>query len=153
MCGRITQQLSTDQIGELYGVRATPLPPDRLPRYNGAPGQHFIACLVEQHGARALARLRWGLVPSWARDARTGSRLINARAESVHFKPSFRAAFRRRRCRRCSSWRGNPMTTPLKGVPSASATTIRTSCFRCRRAGCFDHRGGGRMDPSSAQIS
>jgi len=98
MCGRITQQLSTDQIGELYGVQATPLPPDRLPRYNGAPGQDFIACLVEQHGARAIARLRWGLVPSWARDARTGSRLINARAESVHYKPSFRAAFRRRRC-------------------------------------------------------
>ena len=82
MCGRLTQQLS----------------PDQPPRYNGAPGQVFTACRVEQHGARAIARLRWGLVPSWSRDASTGSRLINARAESVHFKPSFRAAFRRRRC-------------------------------------------------------
>ena len=98
MCGRITQQLSPDQMAELYGVRATPLTSDRPPRYNGAPGQDFSACRVEEHGARAIVRLRWGLVPSWARDARMGSRLINARAESVHYKPSFRAAFRSRRC-------------------------------------------------------
>ena len=98
MCGRITQQLSSDQTSELYGARATPLPPDPPPRYNGAPGQHFTACRVEQHGARAIARLRWGLVPSLARDASIGSRLINARAESVHYKPSFRAALRLRRC-------------------------------------------------------
>ena len=98
MCGRITQQLCPNQIGELYDVRATPLPPDRKPRYNGAPGQDFSACRVEEDGARAIVHLRWGLVPSWARDARIGSRLINARAESVHYKPSFRAAFRLRRC-------------------------------------------------------
>ena len=42
--------------------------------------------------------MRWGLVPSWARDAKAGTRLINARAESVHYKPSFRTAFRLRRC-------------------------------------------------------
>ncbi|MDE0436304.1 MAG: SOS response-associated peptidase family protein, partial [Bryobacterales bacterium] len=83
MCGRITQQLSPDRIGELYGLRAMPLSPDRKPRYNGAPGQDFSACRVEQDGARAIVRLRWGLVPSWARDTRTGSWLINARAESV----------------------------------------------------------------------
>ena len=52
MCGRITLQLSPDQIGELYGVRATPLPPEQPPRYNGTPGQDFIACRVEPHGAR-----------------------------------------------------------------------------------------------------
>ena len=63
-----------------------------------APGQDFTACRHEQEGARAIVRLRWGLVPSWARDARAGSYLINARAESVHYKPSFRAAFRLRRC-------------------------------------------------------
>ena len=55
-------------------------------------------CRVEENGARAIVRLRWGLVPSWTRDARAGSRLINARAETVHNKPSFRAAFRFRRC-------------------------------------------------------
>ena len=98
MCGRITQQLSSDQICDLYRLRGTPLLPDRPPRYNGAPGQDFTACRVDQDGRRAIARLRWGLLPSWAHDARTGSRLINARAESVHYKPSFRAAFRLRRC-------------------------------------------------------
>ena len=98
MCGRITQQLSQDQMAEMYGVRASPPPPNQPPRYNGAPGQHFTACRLEPHGARALVRLRWGLAPSWSQDPSSGSRLINARAESVHFKPSFRAAFRRRRC-------------------------------------------------------
>ncbi len=61
---RTTQQLSPDQIGELYGVRANPLPPDRLPRYNGAPGQDFSACRVGEDGTRTIVRLRWGLVPS-----------------------------------------------------------------------------------------
>ena len=98
MCGRITQQLSPDQIGELYGVRVTPLPPDRKPRYNGAPGQDFSACRLEEDGVHAIVRLRWGLVPSWARDARSDSQLIITRVESVHYKPSFRAAFRSHRC-------------------------------------------------------
>ena len=62
------------------------------------PGQDFTACRVDEDGTRAIALLRWGLVPSWARDARAGTRLINARAETVHNKPSFRAAFRSRRC-------------------------------------------------------
>ena len=98
MCDRITQQVPSDQICDLSSLQGTPLPPDRQPRYNGAPGQNFTACRVEEDGTRAIALLRWGLVPSWARDARAGTRLINARAESVHYKPSFRAAFRLRRC-------------------------------------------------------
>ena len=103
MCGRITQQLPSDQICELYHLRGTPLPPDRQPRYNGAPGQDFTACRVDEDGDRAIALLRWGLVPSWVRDTRAGPRLINARAETVHNKPSFRDAFRSRRC-----WPPNP---------------------------------------------
>ncbi len=98
MCGQITQKPSPDQIGNLYGVQATPLPLNRPPRYNGAPGQDLTACRVEQHGSRAIVRLRWGLLPSWARVASMGSRLINTRAESVHTKPSFRDGFRLRRC-------------------------------------------------------
>ena len=50
MCARITQQLSPDRINELYGVRAMPLPADQKPRYNGAPGQDFSACRLEQDG-------------------------------------------------------------------------------------------------------
>lgn len=67
------------------------------PRFNIAPTQP-VAVVRFGPGARQLARLTWGLVPSWARDASIGSRLINARAESVADKPAFRTAFRRRRC-------------------------------------------------------
>ena len=98
MCGRFTQQLPTEEICDLYSVRGTPLGPHQRARYNGAPGQDFIACRVDEDGDRAIALLRWGLVPSWARDATIANRLINARSESVHNKPSFRAAFRSRRC-------------------------------------------------------
>ena len=67
------------------------------PRYNGCPTQTFAA--VRLDGAeRSVVKLRWGLTPSWARDAKMGVRCINARAETVHKLPAFRAAFKRRRC-------------------------------------------------------
>jgi len=67
MCGRITQQLSPDRIGKLYGVRTTPLPPDQPPRYNGAPRQDFSACRLKPDGARAIVRLRcWRGIPMTA---------------------------------------------------------------------------------------
>ena len=98
MCGRFTQQLPAEEMCHLYSVRGTPLPPNQRARYNGAPGQNFTACRVDEDSTRKIALLRWGLVPSWARDAKIASRLINARSETVHSKPSFRAAFRSRRC-------------------------------------------------------
>ena len=98
MCGRFTQQLPSEEICDLYSVRGAPLGPNRRARYNGAPGQGFAACRLDEDGARAIALLRWGLVPSWARDATIAGRLVNARSETVHSKPSFRAAFRSRRC-------------------------------------------------------
>lgn len=58
MYGRITQQLSSHQISDLYGVRATPLPPNRSPRYNGALGQNFSAGRLNQEGIRAIVRQR-----------------------------------------------------------------------------------------------
>ena len=64
------------------------------PRYNGCPTQDFAACRVGESGTRTIAKLRWGLVPAWAKDTKMGARLINARAETVHERP----AFRRRRC-------------------------------------------------------
>ena len=97
MCGRFTQKLTWRQIHDLYSLTGPPLPLNLQPRYNGAPAQDFAACRLDQDGNRAVAQLRWGLVPSWARDARMGTRLINARCETVHTKPSFGAAFRSRR--------------------------------------------------------
>lgn len=98
MCGRFTQNLTWGQIHDLYALTPTPPPLNLQPRYNGAPAQYFAACRLDESSNRAIAQLRWGLVPSWAQDVRMGTRLINARAETVHNKPSFRAAFRSRRC-------------------------------------------------------
>ena len=98
MCGRFTVQLSGDDIVNLYDAAQPALPLALSPRYNGAPTQEFAACRLDEAGHRAIARLRWGLVPFWAKDAAMGSRLINARAETVHEKPAYRTAFRTRRC-------------------------------------------------------
>ena len=98
MCGRFTVQLSRDDIVNLYDAAQPALPLDLPPRYNGAPTQEFAACRLDEAGRRAIARLRWGLVPFWAKDPAVSSRLINARAETVHEKPAYRTAFRTRRC-------------------------------------------------------
>ena len=66
-------------------------------RYNGCPTQEFLAIRLDG-SERSAAKLRWGLIPSWAPDARIGAKRINARAETVHKLPAFRAAFKRRRC-------------------------------------------------------
>ena len=98
MCGRFTQKLTWRELHELYRLLLD-APPDNLrPRWNGAPTQDFAVCRWGQDGARRIARLRWGLVPFWAKDLKIGARLINARAETVHEKPAFRSAFKARRC-------------------------------------------------------
>ena len=74
------------------------------PRYNVAPTLPVYAVALrkpregEESPRRALGTFRWGLVPSWAKDATTGSRMINARAEGIEGKPAFRSAVQRRRC-------------------------------------------------------
>jgi putative SOS response-associated peptidase YedK len=68
------------------------------PRYNIAPTQAVPVVRLSEDGERELELLRWGLIPSWARDPTIGSRMINARAETVHQKPAFRGAFRSKRC-------------------------------------------------------
>lgn len=98
MCGRFTQQLSWSELHELYSVFTVPQDPELPARFNGAPTQEFAVCRIDEEGSREISILRWGLVPFWAKDTSISSRLINARAESVHSKPSFRNAFRKRRC-------------------------------------------------------
>ena len=98
MCGRFTQKLSPRDVYDLYGV-IEPLPSvAREPRYNGAPTQDFAVCRVDDGGRRHIAELRWGLVPSWWKDAGAGPLLINARAETIREKRVFADAFRQRRC-------------------------------------------------------
>ena len=97
MCGRFTQKMTWTEIHTLYRMPERTPPVNLRPRYNGCPTQDFAVCRLEG-SERAVAKLRWGLVPAWAKDVKMGARLINARAETVHEKPAFRAAFRRRRC-------------------------------------------------------
>ena len=68
------------------------------PTYNAAPTQNLPVLRLNAQGGRELTLLRWGLVPSWAKDPAIGARMINARSETVAEKPAFRTAFRRRRC-------------------------------------------------------
>ena len=98
MCGRFTQDLASDDLIDLYGPESSPLPAEPCRRWNGAPTQDFAVCRMAAHGRRELTTQKWGLVPAWSRDAMRGPRLINARSETVDSKPSFRAAFRHRRC-------------------------------------------------------
>ena len=103
MCGRYTSTSTLSDLAEVFEVdeiRTEPLPA----RYNVAPTLDVYAVALrgrqdlEKGPRRALGTFRWGLVPSWAQDPSVGSRMINARAESVASKPAFRAALARRRC-------------------------------------------------------
>jgi putative SOS response-associated peptidase YedK len=82
-------------LAKLFGV--VELPP-LTPRYNIAPTQSLPIVRLAADGQREMLLARWGLVPSWAKDASIGNRLINARAESIADKPAFRVAYKRRRC-------------------------------------------------------
>jgi putative SOS response-associated peptidase YedK len=96
MCGRYTLRVSPGELAELFAVINAF---DWSPRYNMAPTQTVAAVRAASNGSgRELALLKWGLIPSWAKDAKIGSSLINARAETVATKPSFHSAFRKKRC-------------------------------------------------------
>ena len=98
MCGRFTQDLDEEELIDLYDLDSAEPRQALRSRWNGAPTQEFALCRMDHTGRRVLAQHRWGLVPPWARDPKIGARLINARSESADSKPSFRSAFRRRRC-------------------------------------------------------
>lgn len=95
MCGRFTFAVKPDEIMERFGVDSIPF--DLPPRFNIAPGQN-IPAIIEDRGQRRIGQLRWGLVPSWAPDAKGGYKMINARAETLTEKPAYRRLFERKRC-------------------------------------------------------
>lgn len=95
MCGRFTLSAPAEVLVAEFGLDQAPLA--LPPRYNVAPSQGVAALRRGADGRRRLELLRWGLIPTWARDASLGNRLINARAESAASKPAFREAFRHRR--------------------------------------------------------
>jgi putative SOS response-associated peptidase YedK len=94
MCGRFTLTQSPELIAEIFELEDLP---QFVAGYNIAPTQPVPVIRLD-HAQRQFDYLYWGLIPSWTKDPTIGSRLINARSETVTEKPSFRAAFKRRRC-------------------------------------------------------
>jgi putative SOS response-associated peptidase YedK len=95
VCGRYSLTVPLSNLVDAFDVP----PPDfgYQPRFNIAPTQE-VPVIAQDDRGRRMGLLRWGLIPSWAKDPAMGSRLINARSETAAGKPSFRSAFRRRRC-------------------------------------------------------
>lgn len=96
MCGRYTLVLTLEELMKHFMLDDHRLHPFS-PRYNIAPGQ-LIPAIVNDGRSNVIGQLKWGLVPSWSETDKEGSKLINARAETVAVKPAFRAAFRSKRC-------------------------------------------------------
>lgn len=100
MCGRYTLHTERKRIREQFKIARAFAKLEKLfSRYNIAPTQQVAAVRVAgEDGARELVALRWGLIPPWAKEAKSEYSTINARAETVAQKPTFRGPFRRRRC-------------------------------------------------------
>lgn len=96
MCGRYTLTSSGEEVADLFALLDIPPIPQR---YNLAPTQEAAVVRVPEPGAtRELSFLRWGLIPAWAKDAKIGNGMINARAESAAEKPAYRSSFKKQRC-------------------------------------------------------
>ena len=127
MCGRFAQPRSAEELARIFHARpATDLAGDR---FNVAPTDE-VAAVVEHHGERVVDAFRWGLVPFYARTAKDGARLINARAETVERTPAFRTPFARHRCivpaDAFYEWR--------RERDPSTGKTIRSEPFAVRRA-------------------
>lgn len=96
MCGRYALYGPVSRLREMFEAEIEGF--DFAPRYNAAPMQWLPVVRQRPGGERVVQALRWGLIPAWAKDEAIATRLINARGETVADKPSFRSAFRRRRC-------------------------------------------------------
>ena len=95
MCGRYTLTPEQKALQAEFGL--PPAPVLHEPRYNIAPSQP-APVVVKEEGQNLLQMMKWGLVPYWAKDPKIGYKLINARAETINQKPSFKTPFKKRRC-------------------------------------------------------
>ncbi|WP_426453495.1 SOS response-associated peptidase [Paenibacillus sp. S-38] len=96
MCGRFTITVTWEEL--LLRFMLDPRAGAYQPRYNVAPGQYIPAILGGGDAPNRLGELRWGLVPAWAHDDKSGARMINARSETAAEKPAFRSLLKRKRC-------------------------------------------------------
>lgn len=99
MCGRYVLEGPVSRVQQFFDAKLTEAFEDyESGRYNIAPTMQIPVVRINRDGDRVLIRHRWGLIPSWAKDASIGAKLNNARGETVHEKPSFRTGFKRYRC-------------------------------------------------------
>ena len=96
MCGRFTSTTPAEDLAAYFHVAETAVD-ERAPRWNVAPTDAVLA-VVDRGGIRRMGEMRWGLVPFWAKDPSIGSRMINARAETVTTTSAYARPFERRRC-------------------------------------------------------
>jgi putative SOS response-associated peptidase YedK len=94
MCGRFTLIADRKKLAESFA--GYDLPEGLAPRYNIAPSQ--AVAVIANNGQQKIELFQWGLIPFWAKDPKIGNRMINARAETLAEKPSFKNAYKRRRC-------------------------------------------------------
>ena len=164
MCGRFTQLFTWQELHDLYEL-SNALAPNLRASWNVAPTQD-IGVIVAEGGTRVYKTMRWGLVPSWAKDEKIGNSLINARLESAATKPAFRAAWKARRCLIPASGFYEWRTAAVPGKPKPAKQPFYISRQRrpaadLRRAmGALGtgraaelhhphHRRGGRHPPAS----
>ncbi|HEY7610726.1 MAG TPA: SOS response-associated peptidase [Alphaproteobacteria bacterium] len=96
MCGRFSITDPDEALRALFGYNGPPM--DFAPRFNVAPTQSVPVVRLNSEGKRAIVAMRWGLIPAWAKEAKIGAKMINARAETVAENKVFRTAFKTRRC-------------------------------------------------------
>ena len=102
MCGRYVSATPPDQLAQYFGAESMVEPPEdgddkQAANYNVAPTQG-VYTVYESGGSRRLDTFHWGLVPFWAKDPKIGSKMINARAETIHEKNSYKRPFAKKRC-------------------------------------------------------
>jgi putative SOS response-associated peptidase YedK len=125
MCGRYAASRDALEIADHFAAEQIPIDTGartpRVPNYNVTPTSEVFIVLEDADSVRKVDTARWGLIPSWSKDARRASRMINARSESVAEKPAYRAAFRRRRCLIPADgyfeWQATPANTPGVSIP------------------------------------
>ena len=95
MCGRFTLTATENEILQAFDLHSLGLVEE--PRYNIAPGQKVLA-VIRNGGEKRAGEMHWGLVPSWSKDPKIGYKMINARSETAHEKPSFKGLMAKKRC-------------------------------------------------------
>ena len=125
MCGRYTV-IKLDDLPARFAAKNKFN--EVKPNYNVAPGQ-TMPIVVDTNGQNEFKLMKWGLVPSWAKEVKVGYKMINARAEGIETKPSFRHAYKSQRCLEARGWRWFLWRTPRRPLLRLTWTRARIKTF------------------------